>query len=150
MKNNNIGKDSPLKVSIETCNILENLNRLQRLQRLQSLESLESLCKSYEEIEIKPNSIIYCDIPYKGTDEYEGGFNHAEFYEWAQKQKELVIISEYSMPKDFVCVAETEKTVTLCSGGDKKAIEKLFIPEHQKELWESVKPKVYRQLAFSF
>lgn len=83
-------------------------------------------------------------------DMFAGGFNHAEFYKWARNQKELVIISEYSMPKDFVCVAETEKTVTLCSGGNKKAIEKLFIPEHQKELWESVKPKVYRQLEFSF
>lgn len=43
-----------------------------------------------------------------------------------------------------------EKPVMLNSGASLKAIEKLFIPEHQKELWKSVKPKVYRQLAFSF
>ena len=136
--------------------LLESLESLQRLQRLQSLESLQSLQSlevvrgDYKTVKVLPDSLVYCDIPYKNTDEYKGGFNHAEFYEWARNQKELVIISEYSMPKDFVCVAEMEKTVALCSGGDKKAIEKLFIPEHQKELWESIKPRVYRQLEFSF
>jgi hypothetical protein len=133
--------------SLERLQSLESLERLQRLQSLESLERLESLQrltisqKSYSEVEILPDSLIYCDIPYKGTDGYIGGFNHAEFYEWARKQEELVIISEYSMPKDFICIAEIEKAVLLCSSVGKKAVEKLFIPGHQRDLWERVRPK---------
>lgn len=125
----------------EIYGLQELLESLQRLERLQRLESLEVLRGDYKAVPILPDSLIYCDIPYKNTDGYTGGFNHAESYEWARKQKELVIISEYSMPEDFICIAQIEKAVTLCSGGGKKAVEKLFIPGHQKELWERVRPK---------
>lgn len=114
---------------------------LQSLERLESLESLEVLRGDYKAVPILPDSLVYCDIPYKNTNEYENGFNHNEFYEWARKQKELVIISEYQMPEDFICIAQIEKSVNLCSGGAKKAVEKLFIPSHQKELWERVSPR---------
>ena len=129
---------------------LESLQRLQRLQSLQSLQSLEVLRGDYKAVPIFPDSLIYCDIPYQNTDGYKGGFNHAEFYEWARSQKELVIISEYSMPEDFICIAAIEKTVTLCSGGGKKAVEKLFIPGHQKDLWEQIRPKKTVQKEFDF
>jgi site-specific DNA-adenine methylase len=52
----------------------EALERLQSLQSLESLESLERLeksgsvvfsSKSYNEIDIPDNVIIYCDPPYK-------------------------------------------------------------------------------------
>lgn len=99
---------------------------------------------------ILPDSLVYCDIPYKNTDGYEGGFNHDEFYEWARNQKELVIISEYSMPEGFVCVAEFDKRQLLCSGAGKKIKEKLFIPEHQLDLWQQTKPSSYKQLEFNF
>ena len=152
--------------------LLESLERLQRLQRLQSLESLESLQslqrlerlerlqsltitqKSYNEVEILPDSLIYCDIPYKNTSGYIGGFNHDEFYKWCRKQKELVIISEYAMPDDFICITQKEKRVTLHSGGANYATEKLFIPKHQKDLWENKKTQLntnrYRQLELEF
>jgi hypothetical protein len=29
-------------------------------------------------------------------------------------------------------------------------MEKLFIPAHQKELWEKIKPKIYKQTEFDF
>lgn len=126
---------------LEALQRLESLQSLERLERLQSLERLEVLRGDYKAVPILPDSLIYCDIPYKDTDRYESGFNHAEFYDWARKQKELVIISEYSMPEDFICIAQIEKSVTLCSGGSKKAVEKLFIPGHQKALWERVRPR---------
>ena len=95
--------------------------------------------KSYDEVEILPHSVLYCDIPYYNTDEYAaGGFDHQKFYKWALQQKELVIISEYYMPDDFMCIDATEKSVTLCSGGDVKAIEKLFIPRKQAELYKKL------------
>ena len=144
LKNNNIGKDSPLIVSIETCNILKNLNRLQslqileRLQRLQSLERLQSLCKSYNEIEIKPNSIIYCDIPYKGTNKYNNiDFYHEAFYDWCKKQTELCFISSYEMPEDFIPIAEFPHRSILSSTKNNLVLEKVFIPKHQIELYNS-------------
>ena len=107
--------------------------------------------KSYDEVEILPSSVIYCDIPYFNTDEYAaGGFDHQKFYKWALRQKELVVISEYYMPNDFMCIDAIEKSVTLCSGSDVKATEKLFIPKHQKELWQEIRPKIYKQIEFDF
>lgn len=83
-----------------------------------------------------------CDIPYVGTDAYvvneEKDFNHVEFYKWALQQKELVIISEYNMPEDFICIDAIEKSVLLNSGASKKAIEKLFIPRKQAELYKKL------------
>ena len=133
---------------------LQNLESLQRLERLQSLERLERLNKSYDEIEIKPDSLIYCDIPYRNTDSYnEGGFNHDKFYEWALRQKELTLISEYNMPEsDFKCVAEFEKRCTLSASANNLSIVKLFIPKTQLDLWLPLKIEVkrYKQLEFNF
>lgn len=88
---------------------------------------------------IKPNSLIYCDIPYRGTAEYnDGGFDHEAFYDWCEKQTEMVIVSEYNMPEDrFECLESVVKRVTM-SATDKtlKKEEKLFVPRHQLSLHE--------------
>ena len=137
LKNNNIGKDSPLKGSIKKSSILQNLSRLQSLESLERLERLERLCKSYDEIEIKPNSIIYCDIPYKNTDNYSNiDFDHEAFYEWCKKQTELCFISSYDMPEDFIPIAEFNHRCTL-SCKNQATIEKVFIPKHQLELYKT-------------
>ena len=131
--------------------------RLRSLQSLESLERLQSLSKSYDEIEIKENSLIYCDIPYRNTDGYtanDSGFDYKKFYKWAQSQKELVIISEYSMPDDFKCVAEFYKRSTFSMAKKVDTIERLFIPKNQLDLWLPLqietKKKEWRQLEFDF
>lgn len=87
----------------------------------------------YQDIKIKENALIYCDIPYKNTDGYDSDFNYERFYSWAEVQTEPVIISEYAMPENrFICIAQKEKTVTL-QGGSKYVIEKLFVPKIQIE-----------------
>lgn len=133
----------------------ERQQQLEALNRLQSLQSLQSTNLSYEKVKIHKDSVVFCDIPYVNTNSYgnkkdNNGFDYDRFYEWCGKQTELVLISEYKMPDSFICVDSIEKPVMLNSGSSLKAIEKLFIPKHQKELWKSVKPKVYRQLEFSF
>ena len=132
--------------------LLQSLQRLQSLERLQSLQRLERLTLSvgsYKIVKIEPDSVIYCDIPYRGTAEYIGGFNHDEFYSWCEKQTELVIISEYDMPRDrFVCIAEKEKPVLLASGTSGKAIERLFIPKHQIDLYDSKKMDIEQLTLF--
>ena len=132
--------------------LLESLQRLERLQSLQSLQSLERLerlsisQKSYDEVRILPDSVIYCDIPYRGTDEYiSGQFDYEKFYVWCEKQKELVVISEYDMPEDrFCCVESVQKRSLLSAkGAGELKTEKLFVPKHQIEMWLRLKGKYF-------
>lgn len=113
---------------------LTDLQSLERLERLQSLERLEITNLSYEQVKIKPNSVVYCDIPYKGTNKYKTEFDHDKFYEWAKKQKQAIYISEYDMPKEFTVCCEWEKRVTLSSNNRAKAKEKLFCNKSDTEV----------------
>ena len=112
---------------------LQSLESLERLERLESLERLKLSRLSYTEVKIEPDSVIYCDIPYRNTDSYNNTeFDHEAFYSWCEQQTEPVYISEYWMPPErFECIAEIEKTVTYSSGAGNKAIEKLFVPKTQ-------------------
>ena len=126
-------------------NELENVERLISLNRLRTNENLQSLLqlescqrlaiynKSYDEIEIKPNSVIYCDVPYKSTNKYEVSkdFDYEKFYSWCERQTELCFISEYSMPKDrFTCIAEIEHRSIICANENQSVIERVFLPNH--------------------
>jgi site-specific DNA-adenine methylase len=95
---------------------LQQLQRLQQLEQLERLELLERLERinfytaSYENVPIKENSVIYCDIPYKGTADYDGEFNHKAFFDWADAQKNPVFISEYNIDDErFKLVFKTQK-----------------------------------------
>ena len=129
--------------SLESLQRLQSLQSLESLQRLQRLQSLQKTSLDYRKVNILPDSVIYCDIPYKDTDGYTcGDFDHNAFYEWCGQQKELVVISSYKMPEsDFVCFYEMEHRQTLGMGAtDSKVIERLFVPKHQAQ----VVNKVYR------
>ena len=107
-------------------------------QGLQSLQSLETTFKDYRRLEIEPDSVIYCDPPYKGTAGYgdkgteTAAFDHGDFYRWCLGQEGLVIISEYGMPKaDFACVGAVRKASLLSGKGSSTAVERLFVPRAQ-------------------
>lgn len=126
---------------------LESYSRIQSLERLRQLTKLKNIgftvnksCGSYDEVYIKPNSVIYCDIPYKNTESYnEFEFDYDNFYNWCLNQDELVFISEYDMPNDFICIAEKEKTCQLSATNNAlKSVERIFVPKHQYEI---IKPK---------
>ena len=117
---------------------LENLESLQRLQRLQSLERFNC---DYSEVPIKPNSVIYCDIPYENTASYKcGEFDHKRFYDWANKQTELVIISSYEISDNRFMEIDFIKKASIMNNTNVEErtykLEKLFIPKRQKELYE--------------
>ena len=87
---------------------------------------------SYEKIEIKPNSVIYCDPPYADTSSYiinsEESFNCQQFYDWCRKQTQPLFVSEYKMPEDFSPIRIIEKRVLACgSSQNLRAEEKLFM-----------------------
>ena len=142
--------------SLQRLQSLESLQRLQRLQRLESLQSLQRLQRlqsltiskaDYKDIFVsEPTTVIYCDPPYINTEPRiykdairESGFNHAEFYDWCEAQKGLVVLSEYTAPADrFTCVWSKEKRVL--AGGAKyqsTKVERLFVVKgHEDDYWD--------------
>lgn len=140
------------KAKVESLNLFGGVNyyRLECLERLRALSNLQdndsstrmyALCGDYKDIKILPDSIIYCDIPYKGKKKYDKkNFDYEDFYDWCERQTELVVISEYEMPTDrFVCISSKETLTTICAtNNSKKALEKLFIPVSQLPLFKSL------------
>ncbi len=110
----------------------KQLEQLQQLERLEQLQQLEFYNTDYRKVPIKDNSIIYCDIPYRGTAEYDknNSFNHQEFYEWAASQNNPVFISEYNLPDDrFKAIARFKKRSLLSQASKENTlvkIEKVF------------------------
>lgn len=97
---------------------------------------ITSSALDYAEVEIPSGSVIYCDIPYIGTDVYDkhNAFDYERFYRWAESQKEPVFISSYEMPQDrFECVMEWEHRSTLCATANNAVKERIFIPKGQQE-----------------
>lgn len=135
--------------SLERLQRLQSLESLQRLQSLQSLQSLQKFRGDYRDVKIQPDSLIYCDIPYKNMAEYsDGGFDHESFYDWAEKQSEPVIINEYAMPAERFERIDFIKKRSLLSSGSKSIHEEgLFVPKAQiKKGIFSVKKKEWKQL----
>ncbi len=134
--------------SLESLQSLERLQRLESLERLQRLESLESLqglkrlqvsFVSYDEVEILPDSVIYCDPPYRGTDGYHVEFDHDKFYDWCGKQTELILVSEYAMPEDrFTVVWQRQHRSRLSGAANNGVTEKLFVPRHQAAKYQEM------------
>ena len=129
---------------------LEQLERLERLQQLESLAQLESLTQlesleriqqleisnlDYRDVEIVPNSVIYCDPPYTGTAKYkEGAFNHEVFWEWCREQSNPVFVSEYKAPDNLNVVAEFKhRSILSATNNVKVTIEKLFWNEQHRK-----------------
>lgn len=101
------------------------------LKQFKSFDGIEFIDRAYKDLVIPPNSIIYCDPPYKNTTEYNGfsNFDHEEFYEWCKKMKEdghSVFVSECGMPAPFKEVWSKSVKRTLGMNTRINAMEKLF------------------------
>lgn len=121
--------------SLESLGSLESLESLGRLERLESLQQYEPPIitgQSYNDIDIAPDSVVYCDPPYIGTKGYGVEFDHGEFYRWLRTADRPIFVSEYTMPDDFVSITDTAKTALLCQcrGGERKKVtEHLYVHE---------------------
>lgn len=77
------------------------------------------------------NMLVYCDIPYKNTKQYNTSkdFNHDDFWEHARNwsKNNIVVISELQAPDDFVCIWKQEVTRSIKANDKTKSMEKLFI-----------------------
>lgn len=114
--------------SLERIVQLERMQNLQKLQNLQNLQNLQITNTSYEKVLINPNgnSIIYCDIPYKGTGEYkEGGFNHDAFYEWFANLEHPAYLSEYDAPFEKIEMFKHRSSLS-ATNNKKKVFESIY------------------------
>lgn len=113
--------------------ISENMRNV--LRQLPALRGVEFIWTPYNTLEIPPQSIIYCDPPYRDTTAYSvKDFDHDDFFEWCRdkvREGHRVFISEYTAPEDFVCVWEKKVTTSLATYQSKKSTEKLFVHESQ-------------------
>lgn len=90
----------------------------------------------YEEVAIPEDSVIYCDIPYEGTEVYNkaGDFDYERFYQWCERQTQPVFISSYQMPEDrFDCIEEFTHRSTLSASANNLVTERIYVPKHQAE-----------------
>lgn len=124
---------------------LQQLERLEQLQQLEQKKNFITLTsQSYDEVKIKPNSVIYCDPPYIGTAKYLSSFDHKKFYNWALNHKYPVFISEYCMPKEFDVALSITKNTTISRAGKTKTLpEKLFVNDKAKKLLHELGRKTF-------
>jgi len=118
------------------CQNLEHLDHLNDIKVNKNEILISNL--SYDQVQIDPNSTIYCDPPYKDTASYKSEFDHDKFYEWCLQQKN-VYISEYQMPEeDFKCIWCITKSCSFSSVGCSETVEKIYTPRSNKLFREFV------------
>jgi DNA adenine methylase len=115
---------------VENMKIQTRRSKQNAIKQSPKLQGVEFYNCGYQDLEIPPDSIIYCDPPYAGTTSYANSFNHPAFWEWCRektKEGHTVFVSEYSAPDDFECVWQMEIVSSLTKNtGAKTGVEKLF------------------------
>lgn len=131
--------DRPNLYTIQSYTNLRRINNLSTLVIPKNM-NLSTSSGSYDELEIKKDSVIYCDIPYEDTGEYvSGAFDHKKFYDWANNQDELLVISSYDVSDErFVRVVNFKKTSLFTTASREVKNEGLFIPKGQLEKWRKI------------
>lgn len=107
----------------------ENIRNIEKQTAL--IKNVDFRCGDYQDLDIPPCSIIYCDIPYKDTKQYATSkdFCHDTFWQWCRdksKEGHTVFVSEYNAPSDFKCVWEMQLTNSMHQANTYKTTEKLF------------------------
>lgn len=124
--------------SLQSLQSLESLERLERLEALIGIEGFktsELFNRDYRDMDIPNDAVVYCDIPYQGTDcGCYGGFDHAAFFDWANKQTVPVYISSYQIDDPrFECVWEVPKRKNSAQGGGGKVVlERIYTVRRQR------------------
>ena len=104
------------------------------LKQLPSIRTAHFSHASYKDLNPE-NAFVYCDPPYQNTTAYGDvePFDHDEFWQvmrdWSKKN--IVIVSEYAAPDDFVCVKEFQSKMGLRNKAQDQEVrsEKVFVHE---------------------
>lgn len=123
--------------------ILEAYNSFNKqVSNFINLDTTTFTNKSYNDLIIPNKSFIYCDPPYRNTKGYKVDFDFNQFDNWIRQEVnngKIFLISEYSMPNDFICIWSK----TLQDGMNKGVVgktkcEKLFVHKSQAYLFKGV------------
>ena len=144
-------------LSIRQLEPLQRLDRIEglsirQLQPLQTLNNIEDLCAAvsgilethtgdYAKVTIPEGAVVYIDPPYKESTGYtHKGLDYEALYNYIRNSNNLCIISEYSMPEDFVEVYSLNKSCSLQSyrAKAKATVEKLFVHASKLELYRAL------------
>ena len=106
------------------------------LKKHSTLENVQFSNGTYSDVTLPIDSLVYCDIPYKGTTKYStGSFCHDTFYEWAVKTQadgHTVLVSEYehNLPNGWEVVwrHESKKDIRNAAGEQEVTVEILMRP----------------------
>ena len=106
------------------------------LKKASTMQGIILTNGSYKDIIPEPNSMLYCDTPYRNTTGYStGSFNHDEFYSWAVGMSHLghtVLVSEYlhNLPDGWKVVwqHESKKDIRDKDGIQQPTIEIIMTP----------------------
>ena len=130
---------------LQQLQMAQQLERLQQLERSEVISRVQSLdikndfefnSKDYRDFSNVVDSVIYLDPVYNDITRKRYGvdnFDYDSFYEWCieMSKDNIVLVSEYSMPKEFECVFEfTKARPTIQQGGKHKKYEKLFMVQN--------------------
>ena len=99
----------------------------------ESLLGINFINGSYNDINIKPGSIVYCDAPYIGTYGYAvGDFDFKAYYNWLKEtaKENIVFISEYTMPAGFKEVDNWVIAVQSAPEKRSRRTERLFVVDN--------------------
>ena len=115
--------------------------RMTLLKQTPSITSAHFSHISYKDLS-PDGSFVYCDPPYQNTTAYGAvdPFDHDEFWqvmrEWSKKN--IVIISEYTAPEDFVCVQEFKSKMGLRNKAQEQEVRSEKVFAHESIAWEIV------------
>ena len=111
------------------------------LKQTPSVDSVHFAHINYKDL-LPEGAFVYCDPPYQNTTAYGAveAFNHDDFWqvmrEWSKKN--TVIVSEYSAPEDFVCVAEFQSKMGLRNKAQDQEVRSEKVFAHESIAWEIV------------
>ena len=109
--------------------MLESMARVQHLTALAALAALDSLHTTNQDcrdVEIPDGAIVYCDIPYQGTEQYKhGNFDHDAFCEWCRQSPHKIYVSSYETPLHLVYELNRRSTLS-ATNNSKKVVERLY------------------------
>lgn len=105
--------------------------------KMKGLVDVKFSNEDYSDFKVPKSSLIYCDIPYKGTTPYckneVGIFEHNKFYDWCNNmtlEGHKIYVSEYkhNVPDGAIVVLEVEsgKTNAAWMGYAKKTTEVVY------------------------
>ena len=104
------------------------------LRKAKKLKGATFNCADFTTLQPQ-DAIIYCDPPYFGTTQYAtnllGKFDHSIFWDKAREwsKNNIVLVSEYQAPDDFICIWEKAGKTDLKDSEHKpkNKIEKVFL-----------------------